>query len=58
MEYKVVFFVRNSEVEAITALERQVTRLLATGWKTQGGVSVTQDSSNFYHVYQAMVKEK
>ena len=32
-------------------------QLLAEGWQTQGGVTVIRDTQNFYHVYQAMVKE-
>jgi len=57
MEYKVVYFERYSEDEAITTLEEKVTELLSQGWQTQGGVTVIRDTQNFYHVYQAMVKE-
>lgn len=57
MEYKVVYFVRYSDAEAITALEETVTELLSQGWQTQGGISVIRDTQNFYHMYQAMVKE-
>ena len=56
MEYKVIYFERNSENEAIERLNEEITKLLSNGWKLQGGVSVIQDSRDFYHVYQAMVK--
>jgi hypothetical protein len=57
MEYKVVYFERYSEDEVITTLEEKVTELLSQGWQTQGGVTVIRDTQNFYHVYQAMVKD-
>lgn len=56
MEYKVIFFVRYSEDEAIEKLSEQINELLSNGWHTQGGIAVIRDSMNFYHVYQAMVK--
>lgn len=56
MEYKVIYFERHSEKEAIEALNEQITELLSNGWQTQGGVSVIRDLSERYHVYQAMVK--
>lgn len=56
MEYKVIYFERNSEAEAIERLNEKVTELLSDGWELHGGVSIIQDSSQFYHVYQAMTK--
>lgn len=56
MEYKVIYLERNSEEEAIKALNDQINELLANGWQTQGGISVIQDSRDFYHVYQAIIK--
>ena len=55
MEYKVIYFERHSEEEAIKALNKQINELLSNGWKTQGGVCVVQDSREFYHVYQTVV---
>ena len=56
MEYKVIYFERHSEEEAIKALNNQINELLSNGWQTQGGVCVIQDSREFYHVYQAIKK--
>lgn len=56
MEYKVIYFERHSEEEAIEKLNEQINELLSNGWQTQGGVCVIQDSQDFYHVYQAIIK--
>ena len=63
MQYKVVKKEAKHIGNAIESLEREVKILLHTGWKLQGGISISvepkDDFSNKadYYVAQAMVKE-
>lgn len=55
MEYKVIYFERHSEEDAIKALNNPINELLSSGWTPQGGVCVIQDPSGFYHAYQTVI---
>ena len=52
MEYTIV------ESASISALEKHVEKLIAQGWKPQGGVSTYISSTQFVHFVQALVRVK
>lgn len=61
MEYKVVKSSSNDHRRAISKLEEEVQKLLAVGWKIQGGISISTHMGNMRTsiivLAQAMIKE-
>ncbi len=54
--YKIVS-VESSDMDYATEeLENKVNKFEKQGWKVHGGVSITCDSDDYFHVAQAMVK--
>jgi len=57
MQYKVVYATSTVMKGAVTKIEKEVEELIKQGYSPQGGVSVSQNDSEWITVCQAMVKE-
>lgn len=60
MDYRIVVVSENWHTDAARELEKEVKRLIKSGWKLQGGVSVSRsDHGSLTKVVmsQAMIKE-
>lgn len=60
MDYRVVVVSRDWHTDAAEELRREVKQLLNSGWKLQGGVSVSRsDYGSLVKIvmFQAMIKE-
>ena len=57
MKYQIISAVGENMTEACSKLEKRVKFCLSYGWKPQGGISVTTDTTGFCHACQAMIKE-
>ena len=46
------------KIESFNLFEEEISKLMASGWKPQGGIDVKTTSTSGWLLTQAMVKEK